>query len=240
MSADPIGDRALSRRRFLETTSTGFGMLALAGLTAETSMAGVRRAVEREAARRQAKHVIFCFMSGGVSQVDSFDPKPELERLHGQPMPVAVQRTQFNNNGNVMASPFRFNRHGESGLAVSSMFPHIATVADELAVIRSMTSSVNEHAQGNFLMHTGFPFLGHPSAGSWLHYGLGSASEDLPGFVVLQAGGRGASPRWRRALQQRLPAPPITRPRSWLPTGTPPSATSPRPSVRRRSVASST
>ncbi|MBL6757999.1 MAG: DUF1501 domain-containing protein [Planctomycetes bacterium] len=189
MSADPILDRALSRRRFLERSSTGFGMLALAGLTADTSTAGVRRAAEREAARRGAKHVIFCFMSGGVSQVDSFDPKPELERLHGQPMPVAVQRTQFNNNGNVMASPFRFHRHGESGLAVSSMFPHIATVADELAVIRSMTSSVNEHAQGNFLMHTGFPFLGHPSAGSWLHYGLGSASDNLPGFVVLQAGG---------------------------------------------------
>lgn len=189
MSVDPIVDRALSRRRFLERSSTGFGMLALAGLTADTSMATVRRAAEREAARRGAKHVIFCFMSGGVSQVDSFDPKPELERLHGQPMPVAVQRTQFNNNGNVMASPFRFARHGESGLAVSSMFPHIATVADELAVIRSMTSSVNEHAQGNFLMHTGFPFLGHPSAGSWLHYGLGSASEELPGFVALQAGG---------------------------------------------------
>ena len=193
MSADARTDRdlhgLLSRRRLLEGTSTGFGMLALAGLTAQPSMAGVRRAVEREARRRRAKRVIFCFMSGGVSQEDSFDPKPELERLHGQPMPVAVQRTQFNNNGNVMASPFRFGRHGESGLEVSSMFPHIATVADELAVIRSMTSSVNEHAQGNYLIHTGFPFLGHPSAGSWLHYGLGDATQDLPGFVVLQAGG---------------------------------------------------
>jgi len=89
----------------------------------------------------------------------------------------------------VMASPFSFAQHGESGLWVSSMFPELAKVSDELAVIRSMTAPFSEHAQGNFLMHTGFPFIGHPSAGAWIHYGLGSENRDLPGFVVLQSGG---------------------------------------------------
>lgn len=182
-------DPHYSRRELLRRSSTGFGLVALAGLMARPSFAGLVRSQAPAPPRRRAKHVIFCFMSGGVSHVDSFDPKPELERLHGQPMPVSIARTQFNQNGHVMASPFKFTRHGESGLPVSSMFPEIATVADELAVIRSMTSSVNEHAQANYLMHTGFPFMGHPSAGAWLHYGLGSANENLPGFVVLQAGG---------------------------------------------------
>ena len=128
-------------------------------------------------------------MSGGVSHVDSFDPKPKLKELHGKPMPVTkVERTQFNNNGNVMASPFSFKPRGESGLEVSDMLPQLAEVADELAVIRSVTTPVNEHAQGNFFMHSGFPFMGYPSAGAWCAYGLGSESQNLPGYVVLQSG----------------------------------------------------
>jgi hypothetical protein len=177
----------LSRRSFLQRASTGFGAVALTGMLSG-SAEGVQRLIQRESSRRRAKNVIFCFMSGGVSHVDSFDPKPALKKLHGKPMPVAIERTQFNANGNVMASPFEFAQHGESGLHISSMFPHIATVADELAIVRSMTSTVSEHAQANFLTHTGFPFLGHPSAGAWINYGLGSANENLPGFVVLQSG----------------------------------------------------
>ncbi|MEO2163746.1 MAG: DUF1501 domain-containing protein [bacterium] len=175
-----------SRRELLRQTSNGFGLMALRGLMGDTGLLDGRPVAHH---LPRAKHVIFCFMSGGVSQVDSFDPKPELERLHGKPMPVKVERTQFNQNGNVMASPFTFRRYGESGIPVSSMFPEIGSVADELAVVRSMTSSVNEHAQGNYLMHTGFPFMGHPSAGAWMNYGLGSENENLPGFVVLQSGG---------------------------------------------------
>ena len=102
---------------------------------------------------------------------------------------MKVQRTQFNNNGNVMASPFEFKQWGESGMPISSMFPKLGEVADELAVVRSMTTPVNEHAQGNFFMHSGFPFMGHPSAGAWCSYGLGSENENLPGYVVLQSGG---------------------------------------------------
>jgi hypothetical protein len=178
-----------SRRSFLQRSSTGFGAMALTGLMQSTAQASPSSNVQaRTHHPAKAKHVIFCFMSGGVSQVDSFDPKPLLEKYHGQPMPLKVERTQFNNNGNVMASPFKFAPAGKSGMMVSSMFPHLAQVADELAVIRSMTSPVNEHAQGNFVMHTGFPTMGYPSAGAWCAYGLGNENENLPGYVVLQSG----------------------------------------------------
>jgi hypothetical protein len=185
--------RQLNRRRMLQRCSLGFGSVALAGLLSEECRAA--SSLPMNAALRtthhppKARHVIFCFMSGGVSHVDSFDPKPRLAKEHGKPMPVKVERTQFNNNGNVMASPFTFTPSGESGLPVSSMFPHLAKVADELAVVRSMTTPVNEHAQGNFFMHSGFPFMGHPSAGAWIAYGLGSENRDVPGYVVLQSGG---------------------------------------------------
>lgn len=179
----------LSRRRFLERCSNGFGAVALSALFHEQqAYAAPSVAAARTHHRPRAKHVIFCFMSGGVSHIDSFDPKPLLAKLHGQPMPTEVERTQFNQNGNVMASPFAFAPAGESGLPVSSMFPQLAHVADELAVIRSMTTSVNEHAQANFAMHSGFPLMGYPSAGAWCAYGLGVANQNLPGYVVLQSG----------------------------------------------------
>ncbi len=171
----------------------GFGAMALAGLLGDRAY-GAAPALPAGAALPRphhvprAKNVIFCFMSGGVSQVDSFDPKPRLAQDHGKPMPVKVERTQFNNNGNIMASPFAFAPAGQSGIEVSTMFPHVAQVVDHLAVVRSMTTSVNEHAQGNFCMHSGFPFMGFPSAGAWVAYGLGSENRDLPGYVVLQSG----------------------------------------------------
>lgn len=168
----------------LRDCSAGFGSLALASLM-QSETRGSFTATHHPA---KARHVIFLYMSGGVSHVDSFDPKPKLKELHGKSMPVSVERTQFNNNGSVMASPFQFQPWGESGISISSMFPQVGGVADELAVVRSMTSPVNEHAQGNFFMHSGFPFMGHPSAGAWCSYGLGSESENLPAYVVLQSG----------------------------------------------------
>jgi hypothetical protein len=178
----------------LAESSIGFGSVALASLMAAESTAAPRdlppgAALQQTHLPAKAKHVIFCYMSGGVSHVDSFDPKPLLTKMHGQPMPLKVERTQFNNNGNIMGSPFKFAPAGESGLPVSSMFPHLAEVADQLAVIRSITTPVNEHAQGNFFMHSGFPFMGHPTAGAWTTYGLGSENQNLPGYVVLQSGG---------------------------------------------------
>jgi hypothetical protein len=100
-----------------------------------------------------------------------------------------VKKTQFNNNGTVQPSHWDFKRYGQSGLEVSDLFPQIGGVADDLCMIRSMTAKFSEHAQGNFFMHTGFPFLGFPSAGAWTSYGLGTESRDLPGYVVLQSGG---------------------------------------------------
>ncbi|MDB5338213.1 MAG: hypothetical protein JWN70_3832 [Planctomycetaceae bacterium] len=189
-----LNHRPISRRQMLQKCSTGFGALALAGMLAESGQAGptdlpLGAALKKTHHAPRAKHVIFCFMSGGVSHVDSFDPKPRLQKDHGKPMPVKIERTMFNNNGNIMASPFEFAPSGKSGIPVSSMFPHIAKVVDELTVIRSMTSALNEHAQANFFMHSGFPIMGYPSAGAWAAYGLGTENRDLPGYVVLQSGG---------------------------------------------------
>jgi len=162
--------------------------MALSGLMAQKGYGATRPAPTPRTAR--ARNVIFLYMSGGVSHLDSFDPKPLLQQLAGQPMPVKVERTMFNKNGKIFPSPFAFRRHGQSGIPISSLFPRIgAACADELAVIRSMTSKVNEHAQGNYFFHTGFPTMGFPSAGAWINYGLGSVNHDLPGFVVLQSGG---------------------------------------------------
>ncbi len=183
----------LSRRKMLQTCSNGFGAIAFAGLCQQPMRAEERTLPQGASLRKlhhppKAKHVIFLYMSGGVSHVDSFDPKPRLARDHGKPMPVKVERTMFNNNGNIMASPFEFTPSGKSGIPVSSMFPEIAKVVDELAIVRSMTSPVNEHAQGNFFVHTGFPTMGYPSAGAWAAYGLGTEDQDLPGYLVLQSG----------------------------------------------------
>ena len=191
------GPGKISRRDMLAKCSTGFGLVALSGLMAggkALAAAGGPAKPSPFAPRAphfppKVKSVIFCFMSGGVSHVDTFDPKPRLRRDHGKPMPVPVRPTMFNQNGNIMASPWEFRNRGQSGLPVSDLFPHIGACADDLAVIRSMTSVANEHAQGNFYIHTGFSLAGFPSAGAWMTYGLGSESQNLPGYVVLASGG---------------------------------------------------
>ena len=177
----------ISRRAALARASSGFGLTALAALLADDARA--ESGARQPHFNPKAKNVIFCYMSGGVSQVDSFDPKPRLKAEAGKPMPMPVARTQFNNNGSIMPSPWEFKRYGQSGLEVSDLFPHVGSCADDLAVIRSMTAQFSEHAQGNFFMHTGLPFIGYPSAGAWINYGLGSESQNLPGFVVLKSGG---------------------------------------------------
>lgn len=182
-----------NRRQLLQRASSGFGWMALTSLLQGQAAADER--LPRDAAlaschhRPRAKRVIFCYMSGGVSHVDSFDPKPELERWQGRPLPMKVERTQFNQNGQVMASPFAFTPAGQAGLPISSLFPELAKVADWLAVVRSMTTPFNEHAQGNYFVHAGFPFMGYPSAGAWCAYGLGTINQNLPSYVVLQSGG---------------------------------------------------
>lgn len=178
----------ITRREMLSRCSTGFGSLALSSLLPGAGDQGLTSGRAPDFPPK-ARSVIFCFMSGGVSHVDSFDPKPRLQREAGSPMPVAVKPTMFNDVTGIMPSPWEFGRHGECGMEVSELFPHIAGCADDLCVIRSMTSKGNEHAQANYFIHTGHPFLGHPSAGAWTTYGLGSESDNLPGFVVLASGG---------------------------------------------------
>jgi hypothetical protein len=174
-----------SRREFLKLTSRGVGAAALSGLVNAAGI--VSSATPRLHHKPRARSVIFLYMSGGVSHVDSFDPKPLLKLRHGQPMPVTVERTQFDNNGNIMGSPWEIGRYGQSGIEMTNMFPKIAARADDLAIIRSMTAKFSEHAQGNFFMHTGFPFLGYPSAGAWVSYGCGTLNPNLPSYIVLRS-----------------------------------------------------
>jgi hypothetical protein len=167
----------------LRATANGFGLLALSGLLTDRRFAQVISSPSPHFPPR-AKNVIFCFMDGGVSHVDSFDPKPKLEALDTKPFldsknPTAAGKRQW------LKSPWKFKQHGQFGLPVSDLFPHIATCADELAVIRSMKADLPLHSTGVLLLHTGSNNAGRPSLGSWVTYGLGSQNQNLPGFVVL-------------------------------------------------------
>ena len=195
----------LTRREMLRQTSTGFGWLALSALMADKAYAGLAQgggaagatgataagplAAKAPDFAPSVKNVIFCFMSGGMSHVDSFDPKPRLAAEAGEPMPFQTERTMFNQDGNIWPSPWEFTNYGSSGIPVSALFPHTGGVADELTVIRSMTAPFMEHAQANFYFHCGMPFTGFPSMGAWVTYGLGTENQNLPGFVVLGSGG---------------------------------------------------
>jgi hypothetical protein len=136
----------------------------------------------------KAKNIIFLYMDGGVSHVDTFDPKPLLDKENGQPFKMKIEPTQFNNNGGVLKSPWEFNHYGQSGTPVSALFPHIASCVDDIAVIRSMVADFSEHTNANYFLHTGHGMQGRPSMGAWITYGLGSDNQDLPGFVVLNGG----------------------------------------------------
>jgi hypothetical protein len=176
-----------SRRDFVKLTSAGASALSLSSLININAQTASGPAVTELHHTAKAKSVIFLYMSGGFSHVDSFDPKAKLRELHGQPMPMKLERTQFDANGNIQAPHWESKRWGQSGIEMTDMFPNIAARADDIAVVRNMTAKFSEHAQGNFFMHTGFPFLGYPSAGAWVNYGLGSRNPNLPGFVVLRS-----------------------------------------------------
>ncbi len=185
----------LNRREMLLRSANGFGALALASLLGDRAYGeSLRSVTDDPLAPRpthfepKAKAVIFLFMDGGPSQVDTFDPKPRLDREHGHPIQAKVQPTQFNNVGNVLRSPWKFRQYGQSGIPVSDLFPHTAQCVDDMAIIRSMVSNFSEHTAANYFMHTGSGLQGRPSAGSWVTYGLGSECRDLPGFVVLNSG----------------------------------------------------
>lgn len=195
MSGHPCGRyrRLISRRQALQEVANGFGAVALSAMLGRQLPARSTSAkslpVKHFPAR--AQNVIFLYMDGGPSQVDTFDPKPMLDRFHGQdPRKVIGELlpTQFDSVGTVLKSPWKFKQYGESGIWVSDLFPHLAGVVDELAVIRSMTSEFSTHTNANYFLHTGSGLQGRPSMGAWSEYGLGSENDNLPGFVVLNGG----------------------------------------------------
>ena len=187
----------INRREMLSHCAQGFGAVALSTLLGDQLLAGNDPmskgaldvgGVAASHIPPRARSVIFLYMDGGPSQVDTFDPKPALEKYDGQPFPDKMERTQFNSAGNILRSPWEFQRYGECGHSISALFPNVAKNADDLLVIRSMTSKFSEHTNANYFLHTGLGLSGRPSMGAWVSYGLGSLNQDLPGFVVVNGG----------------------------------------------------
>lgn len=182
----------ISRREALTRTGTGFGALALAGLIADEAGASDEiidpMSPKKPHFESKAKHIVHLFMNGGPSQVDTFDPKPMLEKYHGKPLPDTNLRTE-RKTGAAMRSPFKFQKFGQSGIQVSELFENTAMHVDDMCIIRSMHADVPNHEPSLMLMNCGDGRLPRPSFGSWVTYGLGSENRNLPGFVVMCPGG---------------------------------------------------
>ncbi len=179
-----------SRRQILRTMGTGFGMAGLAGIlhgSQPSPATALPLAPKAPHFAPTAKHVIFLFLNGGPSQVDTFDPKPMLQKYSGQPIPSGNLKTE-RKTGNLLGSPFSFRRCGKSGIEISEIFPKLGDAIDDVCVIRSMYTDIPNHEPSLFLMNCGHRVPGRPSMGSWLTYGLGSENQNLPGFVVLCPG----------------------------------------------------
>ena len=195
-----------SRRRFLRSAALGSGSLALTSLLSEQGLvsdAGAAADVHLMQSQRphfdpRAKSVIWLFMPGSPSQVDTFDYKPRLQHCNGRKLEGADPKTGFfTTSGKLLKSPFRFRRHGESGTWVSEIFPHIANHVDDMAFLHSCYSQSNNHTPAMLEMNSGMFLQGRPSVGSWITYGLGTENKNLPGFVVLHGEmPRGGKPIW--------------------------------------------
>ncbi len=204
----------LDRRMLLSNAFRGVGGLALASLLAEEGLLvmadDLSRTKEEDATSlhqphfvSQAKHCIFFFMFGGPSHIDLFDPKPILIKHHGEFIPDEIAKDAnfafvHKESARLQGSPFQFRPHGKSGIALSELLPNLGRCVDDMTLIRTMHTDSFNHRPGQILMNTGFPRLGRPSVGSWLQYGLGSPSRDLPGYVVLRSGKKldGGSSNW--------------------------------------------
>ena len=171
----------ISRRNLLHSASAGFPFLSLSALLAQDSAATSPLATRHPHHGPRAKSVIFLFMGGGPSQVDLFDPKPKLADFDGQKIPLKLPRITRDATPNCRRSPYRFRKHGESGIVISELLPHLTRCADEICVIRSMHCDHIEHSGAIRQLTTGDGVLPRPSVGSWLLYGLGSESDNLPG-----------------------------------------------------------
>jgi hypothetical protein len=185
----------LTRRQALKNFANGFGLLGLAALFAGEARAAAKvdpgeagfnpLAVKPPHFEPKAKRVIFLFMSGGPSHVDTFDPKPRLQRDGGKPLPFEMPKLVRTKTGNLLPSPFKFQKHGQSGIEVSELLPHIGSCIDDICVIRSVVADNINHNGACLQMNTGEQAFSRPSMGSWLLYGLGSENQNLPGFVVI-------------------------------------------------------
>ncbi len=205
----------LSRREMLKQFGAGFGSLALTALLAEEAAAAAPAdplAPKSPQFTGRAKRVIMLFMFGGPSHVDSFDPKPVLTRESGKPLPFDAPRVLSfpERHGNLVGSPFRFKQHGQSGIWISDLFPHLAGHADELCVINSMHCSNSRHGGAVLEWHTGTDTFVRPSMGSWLTYGLGTENQNLPGYLTIcqalsQGGANNYSSAFLPAVYQGTP-----------------------------------
>ncbi len=176
----------LSRRAMLHRSAVGFGSLAAASLLGQpTAAAAHPLAALQPHFTPRAKRVIFLFMSGGPSQVDTFDPKPLLTRDDGKPFPFEKPRVQFNTTANLLKSPWSFKQYGESGLWVSELFPHLAQRVDDLCMLHSIHGTNPAHGGAVMKLHTGSENFVRPSLGSWVSYGLGTENQNLPAFVTI-------------------------------------------------------
>jgi hypothetical protein len=191
MSTNQTIDQGIHRREMLRRAGCGFGLLAAAEL-----LGAPRRAAAADRSTgpmvpaalqlpQRAHSCIFLYMPGGPSQIDLFDPKPVVTKYHGQPLPIARPKLMHSKTTDLFGSPWKFDRHGRSGIEVSRLLPHIAGQVDELCVIRSMVADNINHTGAALQMNTGEQAFSRPSLGSWVTYGLGSENENLPGFVVI-------------------------------------------------------
>jgi hypothetical protein len=183
-------NRMRSRRHFFREVGAGIGTMALASLLQAES--GNPLSVRKPHFAPKAKNVIFLFMEGGPSQLDLFDPKPELQKWNGKPLPESYTRNLqlafIKPNAAVLGSPYAFAPRGQSGMEISELLPHLAEVSDDICLVRSMHTDAFNHHPGQLLLFAGTTQVGRPSMGSWVVYGLGSESKNLPGFVVLSSG----------------------------------------------------
>jgi hypothetical protein len=199
----------IDRRDFLTRAGGGFGLIALAALleeqgllAAEAPLPANAAAPQRRRLQARARRVIFLFMSGGPSQVDTFDPKPELTRLQGQPLPASfgmVRTRRGVDRNRLLASRRIFTRHGNAGIEISDLFPHLAQCVDDLCIIRSCHGDSVTHPESVYLMNTGSIFMGRPSLGAWVSFGLGAENQNMPAYIVLPDPNgwvKGGAPAW--------------------------------------------
>ncbi len=178
----------LMRRRLLANSAIGFGQFAFAAMLGKSSNAetqGSPLAPKRPHLPARAKRIVFLFMKGGPSHVDTFDPKPMLDRDHGKPLPFDLPRVTFAKQGDLLKSPWKFQQYGQSGLPVSELFPNVAKHVDDLCILRSLHGTNPAHGGALLKLHTGSDQFVRPSMGAWISYGLGAENENLPAFITI-------------------------------------------------------